>query len=199
MRKGLWMASAMLGIVTTTLAHAAPTPPTRAGFGPGVGGVSFSGRHGGGYTPSYDDCGDSDVADLDFRAMSLDRELASEDNVMTVFRLRNDGPCPARNVRVGAGGYDVFNDFTFTCPDLASAEAGEGGCFFPTLAPGETKVFLLTATVCAFVTGEGREQATYAELRADSTDPDAPDGFTTYEFAYAWVRMVGPYDDDACR
>jgi hypothetical protein len=199
MRGRKWGA-ALLAAGIATLAQAAPTPPSRAGFGPGVGGVSFSGRHdGGGYTPSYDDCGDSDVADLDFRAWSLDRELAAEDNVMTVIRLRNNGPCPARKVQVAGGGLDQFSRFTFTCPDLASDDPLRDLCTFATLAPGETKYFVLTATVCAFVTGESRDTSTYAVLTADSIDPDTTGGPSpTYEFAYAFVHLIGPYDDDQC-
>lgn len=203
-RKGHGMRELLVGtlVVTlaTTVAHAAPTPPSRAGFGPAPAGALVSGRHESrSHEDPYGDCGDSDIADLDFRATSLVPEIAADENAMTVFRLTNRGPCPARNVAFGANGLDVFSRFRLTCPDLASEEAADGGgCFFPAIAPGETKTFFLSATVCAFVTGEGREQATYGLVRADSTDPDAPDGFTTYEFAYAYVHIVGPYDNEGC-
>ena len=191
------------GMLASALAHAAPTPPSRAGFGPGVGGTALGGhraeRHeGGGYDDPYEGCGDSDVADLELRAWSLVPEVASRENVMTVFRLKNRGPCPARNVRVQSGGYDVFSNFVFTCPDLASDD-GTGRCVFPIFAPGETKTFVLTATVCGFVTGETRENATYAILQADSHDPDDAGGpLPTYDIANAFVHVVGPYDDEGC-
>ena len=193
----MWVASVWLG--TATLAQAAPTPPSRAGFGPGVGGVSFSGRHdGGGYTPSYDDCDGSDRAHLDVRAWNLDRELASEDNAMTVIRVRNDGPCPARNVQVTGGGADPFTDYLFTCPDLASdAPDSSRACTFPSFAPGETKYFVLTATVCLFVTGEDRDSFTGAMVSSDSIDRDT--GLPIDESRLAPVHFVGPYDDEACR
>jgi hypothetical protein len=189
------MASAMLGIVTTTLAHAAPTPPSRTGFGPAPGGMHFGRHDGSGYEPSYDGCDGSDRTHLSVSAWNLDRELASEDNVMTVIRVRNDGPCPARNVRVTGGGADPFTDFLLTCPDLASV-AGDTVCTFPSFAAGETKTFVLTATVCLFVTGEGRESFTGTIVSSDSIDTST--GLPIYETRLAPVHFVGPYDDDAC-
>ena len=199
MRNGIWMAWALLGI--TTLAHAAPTPPSRAGFGPGAGGVALGGHRdgghdGGGYDDPYEGCDGSDRAHLDVQAWNLDRELASEDNAMTVIRVRNDGPCPARNVAVVGAGADPFTDYRLACPDLASV-AGDNVCTFPSFAPGETKYFVLTATVCLFVTGEDRDSFTGTIVSSESIDRDT--GLPIFERRQAPVRFVGPYDDDACR
>ena len=192
----------VLGCLVGTVAQAAtpPRPPSKAGLGGRV--IPRGGYHGDDGRDHEDDpyepCGDSDVADLDIRAWSLVPELPAKANAMSVFRVRNEGPCPARNLRVSASGYDQFSLYDFTCPDLASDD-GSGRCVFPTLAPGETRTFVLTATVCAFVTGEGRDAATYAIFEADSTDPDgASEVLPTYEIAYAWVHITGPYDDTGC-
>jgi hypothetical protein len=117
---------------------------------------------------------------------------------MTVIRVRNDGPCPARNVRVTGGGADPFTDYRLTCPDLASV-SGESDtlCTFPSFAPGETKVFVLTATVCLFVTGESRDSFTGTIVSSESIDRDT--GELIYESRQVPLRFVGPYDDDACR
>jgi hypothetical protein len=192
-----WGVAVLAGMAFTTLAHAAPVPPTRGALGAGPGGFALGARHdGGGYDDPYEGCDGSDRAHLDVRAWNLDRELASEDNAMTVIRVRNDGPCPARNVRVTGGGADPFTDYLLTCPDLASV-AGDTVCTFPTFAPGETKYFVLTATVCLFVTGEDRDSFTGAMVSSDSIDRDT--GLPIDESRLAPVHFVGPYDDEACR
>ena len=195
MRNTTWLGWMFTGLAFTTLAHAAPTPPGRAGFGPGPGGTELHRRDGSGYEPTYDGCDGSDRTHLSVSAWNLDRGLASEDNAMTVIRVRNDGPCPARNVNVLGAGADPFTYYRITCPDLASVN-GDNVCSFPSFAAGETKTFVLTATVCLFVTGEDRESFTGTIVGSDSIDTST--GLPIYETRLAPVHFEGPYDDDAC-
>jgi hypothetical protein len=98
-------------------------------------------------------------------------------------------------VNVLGAGADPFTYYRITCPDLASVN-GDNVCSFPSFAAGETKTFVLTATVCLFVTGEDRESFTGTIVGSDSIDTST--GLPIYETRLAPVHFEGPYDDDAC-
>lgn len=145
----------------------------------------------------HDDCEEEGTAELDVEAWSLEHRLASEDTVMTVIRVRNEGPCDALNVRVAGGGGDQFSYFNLVCPSFAQFE--DGRCVVPSIKAGKTEYFFLSATICAFVTGETRKAFTYAIVESDTPDPEGTPTLPSYHIDDSKIRIVGPHDDNACK